>query len=59
MEKVSERAFTGADTRSGDIMNIRFDHKSTTATEWATGMHIVLVSENVLILRESGLEVHD
>ena len=59
MEKVSERAFTGADTRSGDIMNIRFDHKTSTAAEWATGMHIVLVSENVLIIRDGGLEVHD
>ena len=49
MEKVSEAAFTGVNTRSGDIMNIRFDHKSTTATEWATGMHIVLVGENIVI----------
>jgi hypothetical protein len=59
MEKVSEAAFTGVNTRSGDILNIRFDHKTQTATEWATGMHIVLVSENVLILKDSGVEVHD
>ncbi len=59
MGKVSERSFTGANTRSGDIMNIRFDHQSTTAAEWATSMHIVLVSENVLILRDAGIEVHD
>ncbi len=59
METVSEAACTGVNTRSGDILNIRFDHKSTTATEWATGMHIVLVSENVLIIKDGGLEVHD
>ena len=59
MEKVKEASWTGANTRSGDIMNIRFDHKSTTATEWATSMHIVLASENVLILRDAGIEVHD
>ncbi len=59
MEKVSAAAFTNVSIRIGDIMHIRFDHKSTNPTEWGTSMHIVLASENVLIIRDSGIEVHD
>ena len=59
MEKVLEAGYTGLNTRSGDIMNIRFDHADTTATNWATSMHIILTSDNILEVRDSGIQVFD
>ena len=59
MEKVLEAGYTGLNTRSGDIMNIRFDHKDTNNANYATSMHIVLTSDNILEIRDSGVQVFD
>ena len=59
MEKVLEAGWTGANTRAGDILNIRFDHNDGTAANYATSMHILLHSDNVIEIRDSGTVVFD
>ena len=59
MEKVLEAGYTGINTRAGDLMNIRFDHASNTASTWATSMHIILTSDQILEVRDSGVQVFD
>ena len=59
MEKVLEAGYTGINTRAGDLMNIRFDHKSTASATYATSMHIVLTSDQILEIRDSGVQVFD
>ena len=59
MEKVLEAGYTGINTRAGDLMNIRFDHKSADADRWAQSMHIVLTSDQILEVRDSGVQVFD
>ena len=59
MEKVLEAGYTGLNTRAGDLMNIRFDHTSSSNTTWATSMHIVLTSDQILEVRDSGIQVFD
>ena len=58
-EKILEAGFTGMNTRSGDILNVRFDHNDSTAANYATSMHIVLHSDNILEIRDSGIAVYD
>ena len=59
MEKVLEAGYTGINTRAGDLMNIRFDHASSVDARWATSMHIVLTSDQILEVRDSGVQVFD
>ena len=59
MEKVLEAGYTGINTRAGDLMNIRFDHTSTVSATYATSMHIVLTSDQILEVRDSGVQVFD
>ena len=59
MEKILEAGYTGINTRAGDLMNIRFDHASSVDARWATSMHIVLTSDQILEVRDSGVQVFD
>ena len=58
-EKVLEAGFTGLNTRSGDILNIRFDSRSTRASDYPHEMHIILHSDNILEVRDSGITIFD
>ena len=58
-EKVSEHGYTGLSTRAGDLMNIRFDHASSSASTYATEMHIVLTSDQIVEVKDSGVTVFD
>lgn len=59
-EKVLEAGFTGLNTRAGDLMTIRFDHKSgAMANRKADRVHIVLHSDQILEIRDSGVQVFD
>ena len=58
-EKVLEAGFTGVNTRAGDILNIRFDHNSPTAAFWAHEMHVILHSDNIMEIRDSGVTIFD
>jgi hypothetical protein len=59
MERVLEAGFSGINTRAGDILNVRFAHKSTNPTYWAHSMHVILHSDNILEVRDSGVTVFD
>ena len=59
LEKVLEAGFTGANTRSGDILSVRFDHNDTNAANYATSMRIILHADCILEIRDSGTTVFD
>ena len=59
MERVLEAGFTGMNTKAGDILNIRFDHKSGTPSEYAHSMHVVMQSDNIMEIRDGGITVFD
>ena len=60
MERVLEAGFTGMNTRAGDILNILFKHNQTNAPQnYATSMHVVLQSDNIMEIRDGGVQVFD
>ena len=52
-------SLTGISTRSGDVMTIMLNNKSTDNTSYATQIYITLHSDNVLEIRDSGVTVFD
>jgi hypothetical protein len=58
-EKVLEAGFTGISTKSGDILNVRFDNRSTNSAHYPHEMHIILHSDNILEVRDSGITIFD
>jgi hypothetical protein len=59
MERVLEAGFTGMNTKAGDILNIRFDHRGTNAVYYAHSMHVIMQSDNILEIRDGGVSVYD
>ena len=59
MERVLEAGFTGINTRSGDILSVRFDHRSSVAKDYATSMRIILHADCILVIRDSGVQIFD
>ena len=51
--------FTGINTRAGDVISIRFTHRDTDVTKYATQVYTTLHSDNVLEIRDSGISVFD
>jgi hypothetical protein len=58
-ERILEAGFTGINTRAGDLLSIKFDHKSAAIADYATSMHIVLHADCILEIRDSGVQVFD
>ena len=58
-ERVLEAGFTGMNTRAGDILNVRFEHNTTTTLCWAHAMHVILHSDNIMEIRDSGITIFD
>ena len=58
-EMVLSAGFTGLNTKSGDMLTLRFKHNSTDVGVYATKMHVILHSDNILSIRDSGVEVLD
>ena len=64
-EKVLEAGFTGLNTRSGDLLTVRFKYNSpvaggaVAATRIADLMHIVLHSDHSLEIHDTGVRVYD
>jgi hypothetical protein len=59
-EKVLEAGFTGQNTRAGDILNVRFDHGGDISSDYfAHEMHVILHSDNIMEIRDSGVTVFD
>ena len=59
LEKQLGSGFTGISTRASDLMQIKFNHRDTDNTKYATQVYITLHCDNVLEIRESGISVFD
>ena len=60
-ERVLDAGFTGLNTRAGDLMSIKFKYadKGTDNNRLADRIHIVLHSDQILEIRDSGCQVFD
>ena len=58
-ERIIEAGFSGMNTRAGDILNVRFDHRDTNATNYAHQMYIVLHADCIMEIRDGGITVLD
>ena len=64
-EKVLEAGFTGLNTRAGDLLPVKFKYNTPAAggaiaaTRIANLMHIVLHSDHILEIHDTGVRVHD
>ena len=58
-EKVLEAGWTGLNTRAGDLMRIRFDQATTETNRYPNRMRIVLESDQILEIRDTGVQVFD
>jgi len=58
-EKILSAGFTGINTKAGDMLCLKFKHKDTNNLNYATKMHVVLHSDNIMVVRDSGIEVLD
>ena len=58
-EKVLDAGFTGINTRAGDLMTVKFDYRSAATNRRADRIHIVLHSDQILEIRDSGCQVYD
>ena len=61
-EKVLDAGFTGLNTRAGDLMTVKFDLKTPSnevAARKPDRIHIVLHSDQILEIRDSGCQVYD
>ena len=58
-ERVIEAGFSGMNTRAGDILNVRFDHRDTNSANYAHQMYIVLHADCIMEIRDGGITVLD
>lgn len=58
-EKMLEAGYTGLNTRSGDLMSVKWEALVSTAARLAQRMHIVLHSDQIMEIRDSGVQVFD
>jgi hypothetical protein len=58
-EKILEAGFTGLNTRAGDLMIVRGEGANATMTTWATNMCIILHTDQILEIRDTGSQVFD
>ena len=58
-EKVLDAGWTGLNTRSGDLMRIAFEYRKAEDTRYGDRMHIVLHSDQIVEIRDTGVVVFD
>ena len=58
-EKILEAGFTGLNTRAGDLMIVRGKGANATLGTWATNMYIILHTDQILEIRDTGSQVFD
>ena len=58
-ERVLSAGFTGINTRAGDLLTVKLKYNSNDVTRLADRMHIVLHSDQILEIRDSGCQVFD
>jgi len=59
MEKVLGASWTGINTRAGDLLNIKYEYNTTDETKYGSAMQIVLHSDQIMEIRDSGVQVFD
>jgi hypothetical protein len=58
-EMILSAGFSGLNTKSGDMLCLKFKHKDTNNLNYATKMQVVLHSDNIMQVRDSGVEIMD
>ena len=59
-EKILEAGFTGLNTKAGDLMVLRGKYaNSNSSTTWASSVFIILHTDNILEIRDTGTQVFD
>ena len=59
-EKSLGASFTGLNTRSGDLMTVKFKYKdSSDVNRYADRMHIVLHTDNIMQIHLTGVKIYD
>ena len=58
-EKVLDAGWTGLNTRSGDLMRIAFEYRKGKDARYGDRMHIVLHSDQIVEIRDTGVVVFD
>ena len=59
-EKILEAGFTGLNTRSGDLMVVRGKFaNSNDATGWCNSIYMILHTDQILEIRDTGCQVYD
>ena len=58
-ERVLNAGFTGINTRAGDLLTVKLKYNSNDVTRLADRIHIVLHSDQILEIRDSGCQVFD
>lgn len=58
-EKMLEAGWTGLNTRSGDLMSVKWEALTNETARLAQRMHIVLHADCIMEIRDSGVQVFD
>ena len=58
-EKILEAGFTGLNTKAGDLMVVRGKGANGILPTWATQIYIILHTDQILEIRDSGCQVFD
>ena len=59
-EKILEAGFTGLNTKAGNLMVVRGKGANTNIqTQWANSMYIILYTDQILEIRDTGAQVFD
>jgi hypothetical protein len=59
LEKSLGSSFTGLNTRSGDIMTVKFKYKDPSDARIANRMHIILHTDNIMQIHLTGVTVFE
>ena len=60
ISKNLEAGFTGLNTRAGDLMIVRGKYaKSNSSTVWANSIYVIMHTDQILEIRDTGSQVFD
>ena len=59
MEKVLGASYTGTNTRAGDLLSVKFEYKVNDAARFGQRMQIVLHSDQIMEIRDGGVQIFD
>jgi hypothetical protein len=58
-EKSLGASFTGINTRSGELLTVKFKYKNATTERKADRIHIILHTDNIMKINATGVEIYD